>query len=210
MRRAAALLALALLGAACKGEQGAIGNPGPEGPRGEPGATGPTGPPGPVGPTGAPGQDGLEGGTPYLLTNPFPGTIQFADADIVQELVQLPVVAPGVGQLVVRAHWTGTVAKRDGSGFCRVEISVRKDQDPTPFLTDQVGIFGAPVAGRLDLGVHHTQIGTLDVQPGDVVRLRVELGPAHPECADGDGPTQIARLAARLELGFHRVGLTVQ
>lgn len=211
MRRRSALAgALVLVLAACEGERGEPGNPGPEGPAGPAGAVGATGPAGPTGPTGAPGRDGREGGTPYLVTNPVSGTIQFGDGDAVQELVQVPVLAPDEGDLTVKAHYSGTVAKRDGSGFCRVEVRVRRDQEPAPFLTQNVGIFGAPVAGRLDVSVGTTLLGVLPVTAGETILLRMEIRRVDPECADGAGPTQIAQIFGQLELGFHRVRIPTQ
>lgn len=207
--RPLALVACALL-FACDGDKGETGNPGPEGPAGQPGMTGPAGPTGETGPMGTPGQDGLEGGTPYLLSNRVGGIIQFADVALTQELLQIPVVAPLDGDLLVRAHWTGKVAKRDGGGWCSVTVGIRKNQEPTPFLTQDVGIFGAPLAGRLDMSASTTLVGTVPMRAGEVALLRVELGPADPECADGAGPTLVAQLFAQLELGFHRVRLSTQ
>ncbi|MCA9552776.1 MAG: collagen-like protein [Myxococcales bacterium] len=205
----AALTLAALVG--CKGEAGPAGNPGPEGPAGTPGATGAVGPVGPVGPQGATGQPGAEGGTPYLLTNPFRKVLQYGDRDATLELgTPVDVVAPGDGDLLVRAHYTGTVAKRDGSGFCRIEVRLRLNQDPSPLLAQNLGIFGAPVAGRLDLGVHTTLAGVIPVQSGEVVRMRLELRRVDPECADGEGPTQIADIFGQLEVGFHRVRIATQ
>ncbi len=212
MRRALAV-GLWLAGAsACAGDPGVQGNPGPEGPPGAAGSVGGPGAQGEIGPQGMAGLDGREGGTPYYLSPRMlePGTIQFADVGLTQELQQLSVVAPDDGELVIKAHWTGTVAKRDGVGFCRVKIGIRKNQDPTPFLSDDIGIFGAPVAGRLDLATNLTQVGAVAVRRGEVVLLRIELGPADAECANGAGSTQIARLFPQLELGFHRVRLTIQ
>lgn len=210
MCRALALGGWLALATACTGDVGVQGNPGPEGPPGAAGMTGGTGPQGTIGPQGTGGLDGREGGTPYYLSNRIEGVIQFADVGLTKELLQLPVVAPDDGELVIKAHWTGTVAKRDGVGFCRVKVGIRKNQDPTPFLSDDIGIFGAPLAGRLDLGANLTQVGSVTVRQGEVVLLRIELGPADSECANGAGSTQIARLFPQLELGFHRVRLTIQ
>lgn len=202
--------AVVLVLAACTGDPGETGNPGPEGPAGQVGATGPTGATGAQGPMGEPGLNGLEGGTPYLLSNRLMGQIQFADAAQTQELLQVPVVAPQDGDLLVRAYWTGKVAKRDGSGWCKVTVGIRKNQEAVAFLSDEVGVFGAPLAGRLDLTASTTLVGAVAMRAGEVALLRVELGPADPECADGAGPTLIAQLFAQLELGFHRVRLATQ
>lgn len=205
----AALTLAALVG--CKGEAGPAGNPGPEGPAGTPGATGATGPVGPVGAQGAMGLPGAEGGTPYLLTNRFEKQLQYGDRDAILELgLPVDVVAPGDGDLLVRAHFTGTVAKRDGSGFCKVELRVRLNQDPSPFLADNAGVFGAPVAGRLVVGVNTDLVGALPVQAGEVVRMRLELRRLDDICADGEGPTEIAHIFGQLEVGFHRVRIATQ
>lgn len=205
----AAAAALALCG--CKGAPGEPGNPGPEGPEGAPGATGATGATGPQGAQGIQGLPGREGGTPFLLTNRFRRVLQYGDRDATLELAApVDVVAPDDGELLVRAHYTGTVAKRDGSGFCRVEVRLRLNQDPAPLLAQNLGIFGAPVAGRLDLGVHTTLAGVIPVQAGEVVRMRLELRRVDPECADGEGPTQIADMFGQLEISFHRVRLATQ
>jgi hypothetical protein len=206
-------VALALAATACSGDQGPQGNPGPQGDRGPPGATGPAGARGEPGPDGRAGLDGREGGTPVYLTpasTPFRGELQFGDGEQVIELGQLTVTAPGDGALLVRAYVSGTVAKRDGSGFCRVTVAVRRDRDAAPFLRQNVGVFGAPVSGRLDVSVGTTLAGQLPVSAGQEVLLRVELSRFDDQCADGAGPTLIAQLAAQLELGFYRVGLTAR
>lgn len=204
-----ALPALLLL-AACSGEQGAPGNPGPQGDQGLPGMTGATGPTGPIGPTGERGQDGLEGGTPVLLTNLQSQIIQFGDQDQVKEIGRLVVVAPGDGGLLIRAHYSGIVAKRDGSALCRVTVGVRRDQEVTQFLTQNVGIFGAPVGGRLEMSVGTTLTGLMPVTAGQEVTLRLEVQRLDDECADGLGPTLVAQIFAQLDIGFHRYTLTTR
>lgn len=195
---------------ACTGDPGQPGNPGPQGDPGPAGATGPQGPIGPTGPEGRAGIDGREGGTPFLLTNRFLGTLQFSDRDAVLEIGAVTVVAPDNGGLVVRAHFSGTVAKRDGSGFCRVWVMVRRDREPVPFLRESMGIAGAPAAGRLDLSVATTMAGVVPVAAGQSILLRLEIQRRDEICADGAGPTQIAELFGQLDLGFHRFALLTQ
>lgn len=195
---------------ACSGDQGVPGNPGPQGDRGPTGATGPMGATGPAGPTGERGMDGLEGGTPVLLTNLQSSIIQFGDQDQVKEISRLTVVAPGDGGLLVRAHFSGIVAKRDGSALCRVTVGVRRDQEATQFLSQNVGVFGAPVAGRLELSVGTTLTGLMPVNAGQEVIFRLEVQRLDPECADGLGPTLVAQIFGQLEFGFHRYTLTTR
>jgi hypothetical protein len=202
-------LALALV-AACKGNPGSAGNPGPQGdpgPRGEPGIIGPTGP---QGITGDPGAPGVEGGTPVLITNVQSALIQYGDGNQVKEIGRWVIMSPAEGALVIRAHYNGTVAKRDGSGFCRVTIGVRKDQDATQFLSQNIGIFGAPTVGRLDLSIGTTLTGQLLVNTGEQLTLRMEVQRFDDECADGLGPTQIAQIFGQLDISFHRYAILTQ
>lgn len=202
-----ALMLSALLFAGCRGDAGLTGNPGPEGRQGPPGLVGPTGP---AGPTGENGADGREGGTPFLLTNVFSGIIQFGDGANVIELGQQQVVPPESGALVVRGYFSGTVSKRDGATTCRVTVSVRRDQEVVPILTQNLGISAAPAAGRLETSVAATLAGRLDVAQGQAVLLRIEIRRFDDDCAQGAGTAQVAQIFGQLDVGFHRFTLPTQ
>lgn len=212
MLRHALLLSL-LFALGCRGKSGPQGNPGPQGdpgPQGEAGPAGPVGPPGPAGMNGQDGRDGREGGTPYLVSNPFSRVLQYGDADAVLELGQQTVVAPEDGTLLVRAHFGGTVAKRDGAGLCRVQVGVRKDQDAIQLVSQNVGVREAPVTGKLEVSVGTTLVAQVPVLSGQTVLLRLEMQRFDDECAEGAGATQIAQIFGQLDLSFHRVLLTSQ
>lgn len=207
MRRFA-YVALALLCGACQGEGGPPGNPGPEGPRGPTGAVGATGPVGPQGPTGMPGRDGEQGGTPYLVTNRFTDVIQYGDGDAVKEIGQVTVLAPDVGTLLVRAYFSGLVAKRDGVGFCRVQVRLRRGQETEPLALEDIGISGAPVAGRLETSVSSTLVAQFPVTAGESITLRLEGQRLDDECANGAGAERVAQLFGQIEATFYDVPLT--
>lgn len=159
---------------------------------------------------GQDGQDGREGGTPYLVSNPFSRVLQFGDADAVLELGQQTVVAPEAGTLLVRAHFGGTVAKRDGATVCRVQVGVRKDQDAIQLVSQNVGIREAPAAGKLETTVGASLVGQIPVQAAQSVLLRLEMQRFDDECANGAGATQIAQIFGQLDISFHRVPLSAQ
>ena len=207
-RIAVSVLSVALV-AGCP-DVGDPGNPGAEGAVGATGATGAAGPQGPMGQMGPPGQDGRPGLTPYLLTDPVVGEIQFGDGAAILEIAQLPLVAPGPGDLAVRVHYQGTVAKRDQSTRCTVEVRVRRDQDVAPLAAENLGIFEAPANERVDLGVRATLSHVIPVQQGESMLLRAEIRRVDPDCADGAGPTRIARLSVQFEVGFHGLRLATQ
>lgn len=193
--------------AACKGEDGPPGNPGPEGPQGPQGAQGAQGVQGAPGERGPPGNDGREGGTPALLTNRMTARLTYADANAVIELGQLTVTAPEAGALFVRAHFTGTVVKRDGAGFCRVQVAVRRDQEAQALDAQNLGVFGAPVAGRLEVSVATTLAASVDMATGQDIQLHLEMRRLDDDCAFGAGPELVAQIFGQLDLGFHRFRL---
>jgi hypothetical protein len=153
------------------------------------------------------GPDGAEGGTPYLLTNALDGVIQYGDGDAVVTLGSVTLQGPIDGGYLVRIHYRGTVAKRDGIGFCRVAIRLRQDQNLNPLLEELVGIHGAPTAGKLEISVGGSMIALVPAPAGVPVQLAVELQRFDERCADGAGPTQIARVAAQIDATFHRFAL---
>ncbi len=199
---ALALFSLGLL--ACSGPEGKPGSAGPPGPMGEVGPTGPTGPAGPMGPPGQNGQPGPEGGTPILLTDPDSTTLTFADGAAIQEFASYRVIAPAAGFFMIRTHFNGTVAKRDGSTRCYVAVRVRLDQEPTPLVLQNVGVFEAPAAGRLDVSVAAPLAGRIEVQEGQNIQIRLELQRQTDDCADGLGPTVIAQITGQTEVAWFR------
>lgn len=210
MTRTALLLVTALLVSACKGDEGPAGN---QGSVGAPGATGPAGTIGAAGPVGEPGQDGpdgLPGGTPYLVTNAFDGVIQYGDGAQIIPLGDVTLVPPMDGGFLVRVHYRGAVAKRDGTGFCNVSVRVRQDGVPGPLLEERVGVRGAPVAGRLELSVGGSMQTLVQAPAGAAVTLRLEIQRFDDNCADGAGPEQIARIAAQVDATFHRFVLATE
>lgn len=208
-RARGAVLAIALLSAACRGGDGPAGNPGPQGPIGPPGATGPAGAPGR---DGAPGAAGREGGTPALLTQVIARPLQYGDGDNVLELLHRTVVAPERGALFVRVYVHGVVAKRDDATSCRVTVSLRRDQQTLPVAAQTLGIVDAPRAGRLEVSVAATLAAELDLAAGEAAVLHVEVQRADPACvpAGAGGPTQVAQIFAQLEAQLHRVELGSQ
>lgn len=213
LRFACSLTAIAIViaGLGCDGEQGVPGNPGPEGRQGPEGPQGPSGPIGDPGQRGQIGQDGREGGTPFLVTNNLTaGVIQYGNGTDVVEVFSQRVVPPETGVLVLRAHFTGTVVKRDGATTCRVAVSVRRDQEVQPLFAQNVGISDAALAGRLELSIAATLVRAIDVAGGQPIVLHVEIRRFDDTCASGGGPTQVAQVFAQLDLGFHRILLPTQ
>jgi hypothetical protein len=155
------------------------------------------------------GMDGAEGGTPYLLTNVQQATITFADADNVLSVLQQRVRAPETGAFLVRAHFSGTVAKRDQAARCRVEVSLRRDQQVVPLVLQNVGVFEAPAAGKLEIGVGTTLVAQIATMPAEEILFHLEVKRADPECAVGAGAERVAQIFGQLELSFHRYVLTV-
>jgi hypothetical protein len=201
---------LALLAMSCRGKTGEQGNPGPQG---DPGAMGEQGPPGAQGVQGIPGVpgiDGIEGGTPFLLTNPFSAILQYGDGPAVVQIGEQQIVAPDDGTLVIRAHFSGRVGKRDGATLCRVRVGVRRDQEIAQLVSQTVGISDGPVAGRLELSVGATVVGQIPVTVGQQVLLRLEMQRLDDVCADGAGATQIAQIFGQLDVLFYRVPLAAQ
>lgn len=189
------------------GEQG---NPGPQG---DPGPQGPQGPEGAQGIQGLPGMngaDGREGGTPFLISNPFTALLQYGDGPATVDIGSQDLVAPDDGVLVIRAHFSGTVAKRDQATLCRVRLGVRVDQEIQQLVTTTVGISDGPLAGRLETSVGATVVGQIQVATGQPVLLRLEMQRADDVCADGAGATQIAQIFGQLDVLFYRVGLVAQ
>ncbi len=201
------LLASAL---ACRGKTGEQGNPGPQGDPGPTGPAGATGPQGIPGPSGRDGADGIEGGTPFLLTNPFSALLQYGDGPAVVEIGEQQVVGPDDGTLMVRAHFSGTVAKRDGATLCRVRVGIRQDQMVAQLASQSLGITDGPVAGRLEVSVAATLVTQVAVAEGQPVLLRLEMQRLDETCADGAGATQIAQIFGQLDVLFFRVGLVAQ
>lgn len=197
-------IAAALLLASACADRGPPGNPGPEGPPGPRGETGAKGDPGVQGPQGQNGRDGEEGGTPILLTNVQQGAITFADNDNVISILQLRVAPPQTGALLVRAHFSGTVAKRDGASRCRVEVSLRRNQETIALGLQNVGIFEAPVAGKLETSVAASIVTQVEATAGQEILFHLEAKRADPECAAGAGAERVAQIFGQLEISFHR------
>jgi hypothetical protein len=195
---------------ACRGKTGEQGNPGPQGDPGPPGEQGPAGAQGNQGLPGDPGTNGLEGGTPFLLSNPFSALLQYGDGPAVVEIGQQQITAPDDGTLVVRAHFSGTVAKRDNATLCRIRVGVRRDQEIQQLVSQTVGITEGPLAGRLELSVGATIVGQIPVTEGQPVLLRMEMQRLDDLCADGAGATQIAQIFGQLDVLFYRVPLVAQ
>lgn len=210
MKRVVLALSIIAALAACKGEDGPTGNQGSVGPKGPQGPAGAAGTIGGVGAAGMNGPDGEEGGTPYLLTNALDGVIQYGDGDNTVELGNVQLVSPIDGGFLVRIHYRGTVAKRDGVGFCRVAIRLMQNDDLNPVLEELVGIHGAPTAGKLEISVGGSMITLVPAPQNQPVRLRVEIQRFDERCADGAGPTQIARIAAQIDATFHRFALNTE
>jgi hypothetical protein len=225
--RTAAAATLAAL-AACTGPTGPVGNPGSEGPPGATGSAGATGGSGPIGATGqagtagATGATGAEGGTPFLLSDSASGLITYGDGTNVIELPilgtppQAPkrVVAPADGTFLVRTYFSGTVTKRTGARACVIGIAVRKDQDPLPFATLNVGVFDASDADSMTLSVSGALAGQIDVASGSATQLHFEIqrNDALSACAPvgAAGPTAFASLSAAFEVTFYRHALVLQ
>jgi hypothetical protein len=203
-----ALLAAALV-LACRGKIGPQGNPGSEGVEGPAGPAGPAGPPGPIGLPGSDGFDGREGGTPFLLTNPFSRVLQYGDGEAVLELGQQAIIAPEDGSLIVRAHFNGTVAKRDGATLCRVRVGVRQDQEVVQLVSQTLGIQEAPALGRLEVSASASLVGIVPVVQNQAILLRLELQRFDADCAMGAGATQISQMIGQLDVSFYRVPLPV-
>jgi Collagen triple helix repeat (20 copies) len=205
------MLLLSLAGAlSCRGEVGQPGNPGPQG---DPGPQGPPGPMGAQGIDGMPGEDGLngqEGGTPFLISNPFAALLQYGDGPVVVEIGQQELIAPGTGTLAVRAHFSGTVAKRDQATLCRLRVGVRQDNAIQQLVSQSIGITDGPLAGRLELSVGATLVGQIPVEVGQPVLLRLEMQRLDDVCADGAGATQIAQIFGQLDVLFYKVALQAQ
>ena len=211
MKTSKHMLALLVASAlSCRGKTGEPGNPGPEGP---PGPQGEQGPPGAMGEQGLPGEDGmdgLEGGTPFLVSNPFSALLQYGDGPAVVEIGQQQITAPDDGTLLVKSHFSGVVAKRDGANLCRVRVGVRQDNELQQLISQSVGINEGPVAGRVELSVGATIVGQIPVARGQPVLLRMEMQRLDDVCADGAGATQIAQIFAQLDLLFYRVPLAAR
>jgi hypothetical protein len=156
------------------------------------------------------GRDGAEGGTPFLLTNPFSALLQYGDGPAVIQIGEQQITAPDDGTLVVRAHFSGTVAKRDNAMLCRVRVGVRRDQEVAQLASQTVGITDGPLAGRLEISVGSTIVGQVPVAAGQPVLLRMEMQRLDDLCADGAGATQIAQIFAQLDVLFYRVALVAQ
>lgn len=201
---------LALGSMSCRGKTGEQGNPGPQGDPGPPGERGPPGAQGVQGIPGMNGIDGIEGGTPFLLTNPFSAQLQYGDGVTVVQIGEQQIVAPDDGTLVVRAHFSGTVAKRDNATLCRVRVGVRRDQEVAQLVSQTVGITDGPLPGRLELSVGATIVGQIPVTNGQQVLLRLEMQRLDDVCADGAGATQIAQIFGQLDVLFYRVPLVAQ
>lgn len=199
----ARILAAALLLCAACADRGPPGNPGPEGPTGPKGDRGERGEQGAIGPTGMNGRDGAEGGTPILLTNPQIGTITYADAGNVISVMQQGVNAPLDGVYLVRAHFSGTVAKRDGAPRCRVEVSLRRDQEVVALALQNVGIFEAPLAGKLEISVSADIVTAIPVTAGSQMLLHLETKRLDPECTAGAGAERVAQIFGQLEISYH-------
>lgn len=196
--------------AACTGDVGPEGNPGPEGPRGAEGPTGPAGPIGPQGAPGTPGRDGEEGATPFLLTSRFQSLIQYGHGDAVMELAPVSVVAPGDGELILRAYFSGKIIKRDGAARCRVRVSLRRGQDIQALAQEDIGIAGAPLPGKLEMSLGATLPATIPVSAGEQVTLHLEAQRLDEECALGAGAELVAQVFGQLEGTFYRVPLATQ
>ncbi len=208
MRSLLPLLWLGLGLAACTGAQGDIGNPGPEGPRGQQGEQGTPGEKGEKGDPGQPGFDGREGGTPILFANRQVAEIQFGDQDGIKDIGSgITVVGPDEGWLLVRAHISGTVAKRDGERFCRIEVRLMRMEETTALSSQNLGVFDAPTAGRLEVSVGTTLLGRVRVSRGQEVSFKLETQRVDPECSLGAGPQRVAQIFGQMEANFYRVPL---
>jgi hypothetical protein len=160
-----------------------------------------------MGSMGNQGLDGAEGGTPILLTNQQVGTITYADGAAVISVMQQAVNVPISGVYLVRAHFSGTVAKRDGAARCRVEVSLRRDQEPVALALQNVGVFEAPLAGKLEISVGASIVTALDVTAGSQILFHLETKRLDPECASGAGAERVAQIFGQLEVSYHRYGI---
>lgn len=190
--------------AACTGERGPPGNPGPEGPPGQKGDLGDPGQMGSAGEKGDQGMPGEAGATPYLLTNLQQGTITYADADNVISILQQRAIAPDAGAFVVRAHISGTVAKRDGATLCRVEVGLRRDQQPAALVLQNLGVFEAPATGKLEVSVGATMATDVQLTANQEILFHLETKRIDPDCAAGAGAERVAQIFGQLEISFHR------
>jgi hypothetical protein len=110
---------------------------------------------------------------------------------------------------MVRANFSGSVTKRDGGQLCRVEVSLRRDQEATPLALQNVGVFDAPLAGRLELGVAAHLISLVDVTANQEVLFHLEARRIDADCAAGAGAERVAQLLGQLAITFHRTLLPV-
>jgi hypothetical protein len=145
-----------------------------------------------------------------LLTNPYDAIIQYGDGDAVMELGRVNAVAPGTGELQVRAYFSGLVAKRDGAARCRVQVRLRRDQDVQPLASDDIGIAGAPLPGKLEISVGTTLAAKVPVTAGQVVALRMEVQRLDSECAFGAGAERVAQIFGRIEALYSDVDISAQ
>jgi hypothetical protein len=208
VRRSPIVLLVVLAGCAERGPPGNPGGEGPRGPQGEQGLTGEMGPPGPKGDKGDKGDMG-EGGTPYLVTNVHSMPITYADGDNVISVLQQRVRATETGRLIVRAHFSGTVKKRDGAPRCRVEVALRQDQQPAPLSLQNIGVFEGPVAGALEISVAADLISLVEVTAGSEPLFHLETRRLDAECAAGAGAERLAQIFGQLEITFHRYLLPI-
>lgn len=167
------------------------------------------GPTGAVGPTGMPG---AEGGTPFYVTQLQSRPLQYGDMDNVLEVFQQRLVAPENGVFLVRLYFSGTVTKRADGASCLVQVSVRKDQDPLPILTQNVGILDGPIGQRLEVSVGGTLAARMDVTAAQSTLFRFEIRKADADCAPAGagGATQIAQIFGQLEVQYFRRELSTQ
>ncbi|MFO0727390.1 MAG: hypothetical protein U1E65_26670 [Myxococcota bacterium] len=155
------------------------------------GATGPTGPLG-----------GGAGGVPFLLTNRAAHVLQYGDGDTVLEILSQHLTAPEAGTFVVRAYYSGSVAKRTDGTRCLVEIALRKNQDAVALVRENVGILTAAAGNKLEVSVGGVLAGRIDVTQNEEVQLHLELKKADADCtpAGAGGPEQIAQIFGQLEV----------
>jgi len=147
---------------------------------------------------------------PALVTNPYQAVIQYGDGDAVMELGRVNAVAPGNGEFLVRAYFSGIVAKRDGAARCRVQVRLRQDQEVDSLAQDDLGVAGAPLPGKVELSVGTTLAAKVSVTAGQVVALRMEAQRLDPECAFGAGSERVAQIVGRLEVLYSDVPIVAQ
>lgn len=166
---------------------------------------------GPAGATGPTGTGGGGAGPAFLLTNRAMRVLQYGDADTTLEVLAQRVTAPEAGVLLVRAYYSGSVAKRSDGQRCLVAVSLRKNQDALALVNENVGILAGAAGAKTEISVGGVLAARVDVAAGEEVQFHLEIRRADPDCAPNGagGPEQIAQVFGQLELELLKTALPV-